>query len=294
MILGALSLLQRRAPRPIKPEEADAFNRDGARALNYALSRGMRRARKRLAFLGRTLALLAVGAYMFRWSPAGLLAWIVLSAAVSVVLDGLRYAMASKWVVHTHDREFRAEEIVVTGCALERGDELRPASRPRPRVMLTLAVALGLTLIGLPLLWLILDSLGWASWNQVFANTFMPLFMLFAFGGRTLIALQGISQARAATVGSRELFLDSDDSLDAFALALLLSPLLLLGGTAAHAVAFLVVLLRMAWWAWRWWWLRQSAALVAKRVYRTNPNAPASRSADWGDEDEESVGRERH
>lgn len=291
MILGALSLLQRRAPRPIKPEEADAFNRDGARALNYALSRGMRRARRRVAFLARTLALITFGGTILMWSPVGLVAWVISSAAFSVILDGLRYAMAAKWVVHTHGREYRAEEIIVTGAALERGSAQRAASRPRPRVVLTLAVAGTCVLLVLPLLWVAFGSLGWASWNQVFANTFMPLFMLFAFGGRTLIALQGISQARAATVGSRELFLDSDDSLDAFALTLLLSPLLLLGGTAAHAVAFLVVLLRMAWWAWRWWWLRQSAALVAKRVYRSNPNAPASRSADWGDEDEEAGGR---
>lgn len=293
MILGALSLLIPRTQRPIKPEEIANFERDGARALNYALSRGMRRARRRLAFLARTLAMLAFGSYILMWSPVGLIAWVVSSAAFSVLLDGLRYAMAAKWVVHTHGRDYRTEEILVSGAALERGSSLRAATRLQPRVLLTLAISGSCVLLGLPLLWLILGSFGWVSWGQVFANTFMPLFMMFAFGGRALIAWQGISQARAATVGSRELFLESDDALDAFALTLLLSPLLLVGDTAGRAVAFLVILLRMAWWAWRWWWLRQSAALVARRVYRSNPNAPVSRSSEWADEDEDAGGRDK-
>ncbi len=158
MILGALSLLQRRAPRPIKPEEADAFNRDGARALNYALSRGTRRARRRVAFLARTLALITFGGIILMWSPVGLVAWVISSAAFSVILDGLRYAMAAKWVVHTHGREYRAEEIVVTGAALERGSAQRAGSRPRPRVVLTLAVAGAYVLLVLPLLWMALRT----------------------------------------------------------------------------------------------------------------------------------------
>ena len=291
MILGALSLLTPRAERPIRPDEIASVDRDGARALNYALSRGIRRARRRVAFQARTLAMLAFGGIILMWSPVGLLAWVVSSAALSVLLDGMRYAMAAKWVVHTHGREFRAEEILVTGAALERGLAQRPGSRWRPQVVLTLAVAGACVLLGLPALWLAFGSLGWVSWGQVFANTFMPLFMIFAFGGRTLLAWQSIVQARAATVGSRELFLDSDDTLDAFALTLLLAPLLLLGGPAGHAVAYLVVLLRMAWWGWRWWSLRQMAALVARRVYRTNPNAPASRSTEWVDEDEDTGAR---
>lgn len=288
MILGALSLLLRRAPRPIRPEEVDAFDRDGARALNYALSRGARRARRRVEFHARTLAMLAFGVYMFSWSPAGLLAWVVFSAAFSVLLDGMRFTLASKWVVHTHNRDYRAEEIVITGAALERGDSHRPVTRPRPQVILTLALAGACTLIGLPIVWFTLASFGWVGWNQVFANTLMPLCMIFAAGGRALIAWYGVTQARSATVGSRELFLDSDDALDAYALALLLSPLLLLGTLSGYLMVAAVVLLRMGWWAWRWWWLRQSAALVARRVYRTNPNAPAQqRTAEWSDDDDE-------
>ena len=255
MILGALSLLQRRTARPIRPEEVAAFDRDGARALNYVLSRGIRRARRRVAFHARTLAMLAFGVYMFMWTPVGLLAWVVLSAAFSVVLDGWRFAMASKWVVHTHNRDFRAEEVVITGAALESGDSDRPATRTRPQPGLTLAVAGACTLVGLPILWFTLASFDWVGWNQVFANTLMPLCMIFAAGGRTLVAWMGITQARSATVGSRELFLDSDDALDAYVLALLLSPLLLLGTVSGYLMVSAVVLLRMGWWGWRWWWL---------------------------------------
>ena len=146
---------------------------------------------------------------------------------------------------------------------------------------MTLAISSACTLIGLPLVWLTLNQFGWATWDSVFLNFFMPLCMLFIGAWRIGRGLLGIQYAKGATVGSRDLLLDSDDALDVYALALVLGVLLApFGGSALVWAAFLVVLVRLAFVAYIWQRQRQALALLQKRIYRQHPHAPGA-NADW-------------
>ncbi len=285
MILELLHALYRREPIPIREDELETLDRDGARALNYMMSRGMRRLRERFYAISRTLLFLALVSYMFSWSGAGLLAFVVYGAVLSVLTDGLRYGLASRWLFYSHSRAYRAAEVLIVGAAVESGNTLRPPPPPRPTQIMTLAISGALTLIALPLVWFTLNRLGWATWDNVFANFFLPLSMVFIGAWRLGRGLMGIQFAKGSTVGSRDLFLDSDDALDVYALALLLSLLLAPFGSGALVhVAYLVVLIRLAVVGFVWYRQRQAVALLQRRIHRIHPHSSASK-AGWDDED---------
>lgn len=287
MILGALSLLLRRGQIPIDEEELATLEREGARGYNYIASRGSKRARERLWFVLRTLALVVFGWYTLGWTAAGMLAFILYSAAITVVIDAMRMYFAQRWVLSSHSREYRAEQMLHVARSVEQGSRSRPVPRPRPQVLLTLLVALACTVVGLPAVWYALVGMGWASVDVIFGQAFMPLFMLLSGGGRIARALFGIQYVKGSTVGSRELCLDSDDALDVYALALLVSVLLTIGGAAAYLAPFLVLFARIAYRGYVVWWMRQSLRLFSRRISRAGPTTPDGRSSHWDDEGDE-------
>lgn len=293
MILEALSERIGRVLVPISDAELETLERDGPRALNYLSSRGIARTRLRILAISRTLLFLVFASYMWYWSGAGLLAFVVYGAVLTVLIDGMRQFLAPRWLFYSHSRVYRATEVLVTGSSLESGSTLRPQPRPRKPQLVTLGIAGAATLVGLPLVWFTLSRFGWASWDTVFANLFLPLCMLFIGIWRLVRGYLGILHAKGSSVGTRDLFLDSDDALDIYALALLLSLLLVppFGAAALTWVAFLVVVLRLLAAIWLWWQQRRALALLQRRIYRTHPNAPASKS-DW-DEDEPAAGQRR-
>jgi hypothetical protein len=285
MILELLHSLYRREPIPIREDELETLDRDGARALNYMMSRGIRRLRERFYATSRTLLFLVLVSYMFSWSGAGLLAFVVYGGVLSVLTDGLRYGLASRWLFYSHSRAFRAGEVLIVGAAVENGSTLRPPPGPRPAQVVILGISGAVTLIALPLVWFTLNRLGWATWDTVFANFFLPLSMVFIGVWRLGRGLMGIQFAKGSTVGSRDLFLDSDDALDIYALALVLSLLLApFGGGALVYVAYLVVLIRLAVVGLVWYRQRQAVALLQRRIHRIHPHSSASK-ASWDDED---------
>jgi hypothetical protein len=285
MILELLHSLYRRERVPIREDELEALDRDGARALNYLMSRGTRRLRERFLAIGRTLLFLALVSYMFKWSGAGLLAFVVYGAVLTVLTDGLRYGLAARWLFYSHSRAFRAGEVLTVAAEVENGSTSRPPPPLRPTQIMTLAISGTLTLVGLPLVWFTLNRLGWATWDSVFANFFLPLSMVFIGAWRLGRGLLGIQFAKGSTVGSRDLFLDSDDALDIYALALVLSLLLApFGGSALVWVAYLVVLIRLAAVGLVWYRQRQALALLQRRIHRIHPHSSASK-AGWDDED---------
>lgn len=274
MILGVLSLWTRRSRVPIAADESEALDRDGARALNWALSRGARRTRKRLLWHAALLALVGAAEAVLHWTPAGVLAFVLLTAAAGVVIDALRVGFAHRWLVHAHGREYRAEQILQVALASEAGAVTRGAPGVRPQVLPTFTIAALLTAIGLPLAWFGFARLGWVGWGALFSNTFLPLLVIASSAIRLVLAAQEVRLARTVTVGSRELHLESDDALDAYAIAIVLAPpALLVGAKGALLIAFAIVAARAAWWAWRWWWLRRACGVLAERVYRTHPEA---------------------
>lgn len=287
MILGALSLLLRREQIPIADEELATLEREGARGYNYVASRGSKRARERLWSVLRTLALVLFGWYIVGWTAAGMLAFILYSAAITVVIDGLRVYFAQRWVQSSHSRGYRAEQMLQLARCTELGLRSRPAPRPRPQVLLTLLIALACTLIGLPMVWYLLQGMGWITADVIFGQAFMPLFMLVSGVGRIAQALYHIQYVKSSTVGSRELFLDADDALDVYALALVTSALLAVGGTVAYLAPFLVMLARIGYRGYVLRWTRQSLQLFSRRVYQAGPKSAENKSAPWGDDGEE-------
>lgn len=285
-MLGALSLLLRREQIPIEDDELATLERDGARGYNFLASRGGRRARERLWFVLRTLAfLLLCGWYLWGWSAAGMMAFMLYSAAVTVVIDGLRLYFALRWVQSTYSREYRAEQMLLVVLSVEQGSRLRPAPRRRPQVMLTFLVAAACTVLGLPAVWYALVGTGWADPDVIFGQALMPLMMLVIGVGRIARALYGIHYVKSSTVGSRDLYLNTDDALDVYALALLASVLLLFAGPLAYLAPLFVLAPRIAYRGYAVWWLRQSLPLFSRHVYTPNSKAAVGKPSLWDDED---------
>lgn len=286
MILGALSTLFRRKLISLRDDELRTLDRDGPRALNFMMSRGLKRIRTRFWAALRTLLFLVFATYYFEWTGAGLLAWVIFGAVVTVVIDLMRQILAGRWMLYSHSRLYRAEEVLIVASSVESGRTSRPAPRPRPEVLVTLAISAACTLIGLPIIWVTLSRLGIANWDTVFANFFLPLCMIVVAAVRLVRGFLGIQFAKGATVGSRDLCLDSDDVLDTYVAALLLSLLLIpFGATGPMLVAYAVTIGRLAWFGYQWWEQRKIAAVLQRRVYRIHPNATVSK-AGWDDEHE--------
>jgi hypothetical protein len=283
MILEFISDLFRRDLVPIRADELEILDRDGPRALNYGMSRSLKRTRMRFFSILRTLLFLVWCGYMWRWSGVGMLAFVVYGAALTVLVDILRQFLAARWLFYSHSRANRAVEVIIVGSTVEGGRSMRPARPPRPPLLVTLTISSACTLIGLPLVWFTLNQLGLATWDTVFANFFMPLCMLVIGVWRVARGLLAIQFVKGSTVGSRDLLLDSDDALDIYALALVLGLLLAPLGATALA-AFLVVLVRLAFVAYLWQRQRQALALLQKRIYRQHPHAPGSKSH-WNDDE---------
>jgi hypothetical protein len=251
------------------------------------MSRGIKRTRLRFYSILRTLLFLLWCWYMWAWTGTGMLAFVVYGAALTVLTDLMRQFLAGRWVFYSHSRASRAGEVLIVGSSVESGSTLRPARKLARPLLVTLGISGACTLIGLPLLWFTLNEFGLANWDSVFANFFMPLCMVVIGAWRLVRGLMDIQYAKASTVGSRDLFLESDDALDIYALALVLALLLApLGASALILGAFLVVLLRLAGVGYVWWQQRQMLALLQKRIYRKHPHAPASKT-DWDDEEAE-------
>lgn len=283
MIFGALPAFFRREQVPIEAAELATLDREGARGYNYVTARGLRRARERMRSAAITLAFMLFCVVQLSWTGSGLLAFLLVHSAITVIIDALRMGLAQRWVFYSHSREFRAEEMLLVARGVERDGRMRQAPRPRQLAKLNFYIAAGATVIGLPLVWFTLARLGVASWDNVFANFFLPLALLVSGIWRIVRGIQGINYAKASTVGTRDLCLDSDDAVDVYALALLLGVLMALGHHAALAVPFLIAIIRLLHRIYNYRWQRESLQLLSRRVYRLNPDAPRNKSS-WDDE----------
>jgi len=271
MMLGALSLLIRRKRVPIRNGELAVLGKELARVRNHVLSRGMERARAQIWVVVRSFLFLGFGLWV-GWTAAGVLLFLVFNAVLSVLIDGMRYGLASRWVHYSHAREHRVEEVLAICRTVEQGKTVRQAGRPKPELQPTLVLAGILALLVLPIVAISLSKLGMVEWRGVLANFFLPVLMMGVFVTRGLRALLWVTTAKTGTIGSRDVFLESDDSIDVIAGVLALSWLFLLfGEEAALAIFVLVCCTRLAFRIYRWWWLRTSLDLLSKRQLRLHP-----------------------
>ena len=285
MILEDLVALTRRQQIPIRDDERETLERDGPRALNYMMARGLRQMRLRFMRLLLTLLFLLFAHFALRWSGAGLLAFVLYGAALTVAVDVMRQLLAARWLFYSHSRAYRAQEALIVGRSVESGSTLRPPPRPRPQAVDTLMIAAVVSAIGIPLLAFGLNKLGWVTRDTIFANRLLPLSMLALGGWQLLRGLQGIRFVRQSTVGSRDLFVDSDDALDTYALIFLLTLLLAAFGQGALAwVGILAVGIRLLWLTDAWRRQRRDVGLLQRHVYRIHPHAPGALPQTDGDD----------
>ncbi|MGE4070567.1 MAG: hypothetical protein AB7E72_05275 [Lysobacterales bacterium] len=274
MLLAALSIFQRRPRIPLSAEDLAALDREGARSLNNAMVRSLRRTREQLWSVLFGLGFLTVGASTLKWSPSGLLAFVAVSAAMTVLMDALRWRRARRWVNHSHQREHRTWELLLLAWQVERGQSMRLAPISAPSERRTLLIAAACTLLGLPTAGLLLVAMGWTSLEQIWANRYLPLLTMGYLAWMLVRSLMDIHYVKGSTVGTRTLCLESEDALDVYALAAGFGLLMLpLGAAGAMALPFLIQLTRLVWRAWRYWWLRQALQLLSRRIYQRHPES---------------------
>ena len=197
MMLGALSLLVRRKRVPIRNGELAVLGKELARARNHVLSRGMQHARAEIWVVLRSFLVLGLGLWL-GWTPAGILLFLVFNAVLSVLIDGMRYGLASRWVHYSHAREHRVEEVLAVCRAVEQGESVRLAGRAKPKLQPTLLLSGILALLVLPLAAITITKLGAVEWKAVLANLFLPVMMIGVFGIRSLRALLWVTRQKRA------------------------------------------------------------------------------------------------
>lgn len=282
MILGALSLLRPRPTVPIRDAERATLDFEAARARNHLLGRTLRRARARFMQVLRFGWVFAF-AFLFGWSPAGVLAFLAYGAVLTVVVDGIRYGRAQRWVHYSHARNYRADEILAVCIEVEKGNDHRKGPGLRPRPKLTMSIAMLTTFLLLPTVAAILSKLGLVVWNQVLENFLMPFCMIVIGLWRIVGAVRETLSAMSLPVGSQELLLESDDALDIYAGLLLFSWLpLLFNQHGPLLMAICIFAVRLGYRAHQWWWLRESLPYLttyAKRARASQSSLEAGRAA---------------
>lgn len=272
MILGALSVFYRPRWIPLSDDDREWLEANSARALNYGLSRGLKRALERIWAVLRGFMLLAFGWWM-GWSGAAMLAGLLFLAILTVGLDTLRYALVKRPLHYCHAREYRVRELLHICHQVENGQSQRHQPMPRPQPLWTLIIASTCTVILVPAIWLGLESSGMIVRAQVLEQFFLPLALIFITCWRVVSALQQIMIVRMMTPGSVDIFLDSDDALDTYAGVGIFSWLMLAGASGPLLIALAIQCSRLSFRLWSWWQLRQSMAMLARRVRQTHPHA---------------------
>lgn len=282
MILGALSLLRPRPTVPVRDAERSTLDFEAARARNHLLGRTLRRARARFWQVLRFGWIFAFS-YLLGWSPAGVLAFLLYGAVLTVVIDGIRYGMAQRWVHYSHARNYRAEEILAVCIEVEQGRQHRPGPGLRPRPQVAMVVAGLTTLVLLPTVAVALSKLGLVVWHQVLENFLMPFCMIVIGIWRIVGAVRETLSAMSLPVGSQELLLECDDAFDIYAGLLLFSWLpLLFNNYGPLLMAICIFAVRLGYRGYRWWWLRESLPYLtayAKRARASQSSLEASRAA---------------
>lgn len=268
MSLGILSLFVRFETREISPEDLDLLDREGGRGLIDVGSREMPRMHARLLSLLMMLVFLMACSTFLHWSGAGLMVFVLAHAAVTVVIDCLRRRRAADWIAYSETRAQRIERLLNVALSVERARQVRQhRTHPEPERMFRIAALA--TIVGLPLLWLLLSANGWISREIVFANAYLPLALLLMVIGRLVQGLLEIKFTTSARVGVNLLELESDDTLQIYLLVLLLGVALLpLGVRALVAVPIMVVSVRLLACGFELIWLRRTVKVLSQRVRR--------------------------
>lgn len=284
MILAFLSLPLSWRRETLSTDSVDALGSTALRARTFMRAHGQRRYRRRIAENVGTWAWLVFGAYVLSWTPAGMLAFLLFNALVSVLQDVLRLLLYPKLLSASHGREERALEALTVLEAARAGLNERPARRLAHNTMITVGAALGAALIALPLVHFIAQ---WQGWGSPLQNTMLPFFMLVSAGGRFLALGYEHFKISRKLPGVDVVCLRSDDALDILVLAALLSLLALpLGAWGAWLPLAGILAARMGFWAHRLWWTERAAGQVKPVLARLSGGQVAAQPlAHEGDED---------
>jgi hypothetical protein len=260
MILAVLSLPLAWRREPLSEASTVALQQTGLRARSFARAQGQRRHRRRVIDSVGTWAWLSFGLFLLGWNPAGMLAFLLFNAMVSVAQDVIRVLLYPKLLSASHAREVRALEALTVAEAVRAGRSDRPARRPVPQVWATLAAAFGAALVAVPL---VLHVAEWQGWGNPLHNPLLPFLMLVSAGGRTLALAYEQFKVSRKLPGVDVVFVRSDDALDIFVLAAVLSLLALpLGAEGAWLPVLGILVARTAFWAHRAWWTERAARRV--------------------------------
>ncbi len=260
MILAFLSLPLSWRREALGAQSVEALRSTALRARTFMRAHGQQRYRRRIAENLGTWSWLLFGAYMLSWTPAGLLAFLLFNALVSVLQDGLRLLLYPKLLSASHRREERALEALTVVSAVHAGSHERPARRLNPGTWMSVASAIGATLIALPMVHF---AAQWQDWGNPLQNTLLPFFMLVSGVGRAMAIGYEHFKVKRNLPGVDVVFVRSDDALDILVLAAVLSLLALpLGAWGAWLPVAGILAARMGYWAHRLWWTQRAARQV--------------------------------
>jgi hypothetical protein len=289
MILAFLSLPFSWRREALGPDRVGELRSAMLRARTFARSHGRRHYRRRIADSLGSWAWWGCGAFWLGWNAAGMLAFLLFNALFSVLQDVLRLLLFPKLVRSSHAREARALEALTVSEALRAGRHERPARPPAPSAISTVAAAIGAALVAVPLVLHLAEAQGW---GHPLHNPLLPFLMLVSAAGRSLALAYEYFQVRRKLPGAEAVFLRSDDALDIFALAAVLSlAAILLGADGAWLPVVGILVVRVAFWTHRAWWTERAARRVQTTLARLEAGSAAA-SADAPEDEEDEAGLE--
>ena len=284
MILAFLSLPLSWRREVLSADSVDALRSTALRARTFMRAHGQRRYRRRIAENLGTWAWLAFGAYMLAWTPAGMLAFLLFNALISILQDGLRLLLYPKLLSTSHRREERALEALTVVEAVQAGHRERPARRLSPGIWMSVTAAVGAALIAVPL---VLFVAQWQAWGHPLQNTLLPFFMLASGIGRAMAIGYEHFKVKRSLPGVDVVFVRSDDALDILVLAAVLSLLALpLGAWGAWLPVAGILAARMGHWIHRAWWTQRAAKQVKPVLARLSGGPSTSQALAHEGEDD--------
>lgn len=268
MRLGVLSVLSRHTPVTIGSEDLALLAREGARCYIHVATKSMRRERRRIWSILASLLVLWWGAVHLDWQGPDILAFLLASAATSAILDGLSVCFAGPWVEHSHQREFRAGEVLNLADAVERDLPSRPISTMTSTAADAI-IAAACSFLGIPMLWHALSLVGWVRWDLASFGAYLMFLMASLCLWRILSGLFRINLVTKLPVGHHDLILGTDEVLDTCALVLVLTIALSpLGKVSLLLVPFLVLSVHLIYRLYQYWTRSHSLRLLERYLKR--------------------------
>lgn len=258
---------------PITARELARVRAEGPDALRWQRRFGLAKARQLCTGLVVAGAVPFLGLLVFGWNVAAMMVYLAIDVAAVLLADLVRLLLAGAALRETHAQDHRAQQIMSIVGGLEDGTNTWVDHGRGLGPVGLYGVALGCTLVAVPVGAAVVEALGAVSLREAIA---VPWFREFALGSVALHLLQafaGAFGARRMPPGEQSLTLDCGGVIGLFLGLLVLVWLpVVWGANGIVAMLAIVFVFKLAFGGFALYWVPR----VTRALQRFLETPPAS------------------